>query len=155
MDAEAVRRDYEGGARPVPAILEKHRITRWWLAQARYAGGWTPRPPGARLDMPPAGMDQAEARLSRMLANATAMLERKMDEEGVTEANARRLTELSRAQEIRMRTTRASKENAKTRETKNKNDANADYRSDPAWLRAELERRILRIRQAAGLDPEG
>jgi hypothetical protein len=81
------------------------------------------------------------------------MLEKRLAEEGLTEGNARTLTELCRAQEIRMRSTRNEKA-AKAREKKN-NDAGQDYRDDPAWARAELKRRIRQIRAAIGLGGPG
>jgi hypothetical protein len=68
----------------------------------------------------------------------------------MTETNARTLKELCRAQETMMRSKRTEKA-AKAREKKN-NDAGYDFRDDPAWLREQLERRILKIRAAAKLE---
>ena len=90
-----------------------------------------------------------EYRLNRMVTHGTAMLERKIADEGMTEANARTLKELCRAQETRMRSKRTEKV-AKAREKKN-NDAGYDFRDDPAWLDAEINRRLDRIFDTGGV----
>lgn len=154
VDWAAVRRAYEMTGETIREICARFRVSPRTLTRQRRREGWTPRaqiarpPPrlGARMLAP----ETQELRLTRLVAMGTGLLEKKVAEEGMTEANARTLFELCRAQEIRMRTTRTEKA-AKARETK-KDNGGPDFRDDPAWLRAELERRILKIRKAAGLE---
>ena len=99
--------------------------------------------PGALQGWKPVGSEALDFRLNRLVAIGTSMLERKVADEGMTEANARTLKELCRAQETRMRSTRNEKA-AKAREKKSTDDG-YDFRDDPAWLRAEINRRLDRL----------
>ena len=147
LDLEELRRVYELGADSIPAILERFGLKVSQLRKLREDGNWTTRPrvavPGALQGHKPVGEEALELRLNRLVAIGTAMLERKIADEGMTEANARTLKELCHAQEIRMRSTRNEKA-AKAREKKN-NDDGADFRDDPNWLRAEFARRLDQI----------
>lgn len=143
VDWADVRQAYELGSEPVIAIRKRYGLTRYALTSRRLAEGWTARPAVAKpLGLPrvaPAGVDELALRLNKMLAVSLAMLEKRLSDEGVTDANARTLTELCRAEEIMMRSAR--RKTGKTRETKNQ-DADYDFRDDPDWLNAELDRRI-------------
>lgn len=143
-DWDEVRRVYELGANSIPAILERFGLTPYQLRKRREDENWATRPrvaePGALQGYKPVGEEALDLRLHRLVAIGTAMLERKIADEGMTEENARTLKELCHAQEIRMRSTRNEKA-AKAREKKN-NDDGADFRDDPNWLRAEFNRRL-------------
>jgi hypothetical protein len=148
VDWEAVRRAYELGAESVASIQKRFGISKNELTKRRIKEGWTTRPPAAQpgplQGHKPVGEEALEFRLNRLVTIGTAMLERKMADEGINEANARMLTELCRAQESRMRTVRTK--NGKIREKKN-HDAGRDFRDDPDWLIAEINRRLDRIAQ--------
>jgi transposase-like protein len=149
VDWNEVRRAYELSGESVASIRRRFGLTPHALRVVRVAEGWTPRPPiakpGPLQGKKPVGSEALELRLSRLLAVGVAMLEKRLAEEGMTETNARTLTELVRAQEITMRSKRNEKA-AKARETK-KHDAGYDFRDDPAWLDAEIDRRIARLRE--------
>ena len=144
IDLKELRRVYELGADSIPAILERFGLTAWEFRKLREGGDWTIRKPAAEpgplQGHKPIGEEALDLRLHRLVAIGTAMLERKIADEGMTEANARTLKELCHAQEIRMRSTRNEKA-AKAREKKN-NDDGADFRDDPNWLKAEFARRL-------------
>lgn len=146
IDWAEVRRVYELGNEPVSAIRARFGLSAYRLASRRVAEGWTARPPVAKpLGLPkvaPAGIDELEFRLHRTIVIGQQMLNKRLAEEGVNEANARTAAELCRAMEILMRIAR--RKTGKTRETKN-DDAGYDFRDDPAWLNAELDRRIERL----------
>lgn len=147
IDWEAVRRAYELGSESVSKIQKLFGLTPWQLRCARERGDWTTRPavakPGPLQGYKPIGAEALELKLNRLVAIGAAMLERKIADEGMTETNARTLKELCRAQETSMRSKRTEKA-AKAREKKN-NDAGYDFRDDPAWLDAEIDRRIERL----------
>jgi len=151
-DWSEVRRVYELGADSVPTILARFGLTPWQFRKVREGENWTTRPPiakpGPLQGRKPIGEDANEFRLNRLVAIGIDMLERKVADEGMTEANARTLKELCRAQETRMRSTRNEKA-AKAREKKN-NDAGEDFRDDPNWLKAEFSRRLDLILGTAG-----
>ena len=151
VDWAEVRKAYEFSEETVPYIRKRFGLTIHGLRSRRIAEGWTARPLVAvPLRLPKRGMSVDEAielKLNRMLAVASAMLEKRLADEGATEVNARTLVELCRAEELRMRSTKHR--TAKTRETKNA-DAGSDFRDDPAWLRAELERRLAHLREEEG-----
>lgn len=160
IDWREVRRVYELGADSVPAIIERFGLKPYQLRKVREAENWTTRRPAAKpgplQGHKPVGADALDFRLHRLVAIGTGMLEQKVAEQGMTEANARTLRELCRAQEIRMRSTRSEKA-AKAREKKN-NDAGHDFRDDPAWLRAELTRRLEHLTRGgadSGASPRG
>jgi hypothetical protein len=147
IDVEALRRDYELTREPVASILRRFGLTRWRLQKLRIENCWTSRPQIARpgplqgqKGQKSLGAEAVDFRLNRLVAIGTDMLERKVADEGMTEANARTLKELCRAQETRMRSTRNEKA-AKAREKKSNDDA-ADFRDDPNWLKAEFSRRL-------------
>ncbi len=152
VDWEEVRRAYELSGEAVSAIRARFGLTASELRRVRVGEGWTTRPPVAKpgplQGTKPVGSEALALRLSRLLAVGIAMLERRLADEGMTEGNARTLTELCRAEEIRMRSKRNEKA-AKARETK-KHDAGYDFRDDPAWLEAELNRRLDRLSQPSG-----
>jgi hypothetical protein len=154
IDVEALRRAYELTGETVASIRRRFGLSAWQFRRLREGGRWTTRDPVAKPGplhgYKPVGEEALELRLSRLLAIGSAMLARKVAEEGMTETNARTLKELCRAQETMMRSKRTEKA-AKAREKKN-NDAGYDFRDDPAWLREQLERRILKIRAAAKLE---
>lgn len=143
IDWEEVRRAYELSGESVAEIQQRFGLTASQLTKRRVAEDWTPRPqiakPGPLQGHKLVGIEALELRLNRLVAIGTAMLEKNLAENGMTEANARTLTELCRAEELRMRST--LKKTAKSRETKN-NDAGYDFRDDPEWLDAELKRRL-------------
>ena len=147
VDWEEVRRVYELSGERVGAIRERFGLTEYQFRRRRTLGGWTARPqvaePGALQGCKPVGAEALDFRLNRLVAIGTSMLERKVADEGMTEANARTLKELCRAQETRMRSTRNEKA-AKAREKKSTDDGH-DFRDDPAWLRAEINRRLDRL----------
>ena len=146
VDWAEVRRAYELSGEAVASIQRRFALTPRELRKAREGGDWATRAavaePGALQGRKPVGHDAVELKLNRLVVIGTAMLEKRLAEEGLTEANARTLVELCRAEELRMRTTR--QKTGKTRETKN-HDADYDFRDDPAWLRAELNRRLDRL----------
>jgi hypothetical protein len=152
----------------VAEIRARFGLTEGELRGMRLRGGWTARTgiaePGPLTERSrPLGRESHQYRLNRLLTVGVAMLETKVGEEGMNEANARALTELMRAQEISMRSRRNEKA-AKAREKKN-SDAGYDFRDDPDWLIAEINRKIDRIAQAGdagggkdrahAADPEG
>jgi len=124
---------YELSGDTVASIRARFGLSVHDLRQRRVAERWTARPQVARtgpLPMPlrrlAVGSEAIEFRLNRLLILGIALLEKRLAEEGLTDANARTLTELCRAEESRMRTTR--QKTGKTRETKN-HDAGHDFRS--------------------------
>jgi hypothetical protein len=145
LDWAEVRRAYELTGEAVTSIETRFGLTRYELTKRRRAEDWTTRPPVARrtgLPKPKAtGSEAVALRLNRLLVIGIAMLEKRLAEEGLTDANARTLTELCRAEELRMRSTR--QKTGKTREMKNHDDG-YDFRDDPAWLDAEFKRRLDR-----------
>jgi hypothetical protein len=149
VDWEEMRRAYELSGETVSAIRARFGLTESQLRRRREAEGWTARPPIAKRGPLPrrkaVGTDVIELRLNKLLTIGIAMLEKSLAEEGLTEANARALKELCRAEESRMRTSR--QKTGKTRETK-KDDAGTDFRDDPIWLDAEIRRRIERLTRA-------
>lgn len=151
VDWEAVRRAYELSGESVAAIQRRFGVTPSQLRRRRVGEGWTTRPavatPGPQQGRKPIGEESLDFRLNRLLTVGLAMLEKRIGEEGMTETNARTLTELARAQEIRMRSMRTHKA-AKAREKKNKN-AGQHFRDDPAWLLAEINRRLDRLTEEA------
>jgi hypothetical protein len=144
IDRDALRRAYELTAEPVASLQQRFGLSPYRFQKLRIEGGWTPRPqiarPGPLQGHKPIGAEALDFRLSRLVAIGTGMLERKVADEGMTEANARTLKELCRAQETRMRSTRNEKA-AKAREKKNIDDGH-DFRDDPNWLKAEFGRRL-------------
>jgi hypothetical protein len=154
IDWREVRRVYELGADSVPAILERFGLTPWQFRKVRESENWTTRRPAAKpgplQGHKPVGEESLELRLNRLVAICSVMLEQKIADEGFNETNARALRELCHAQEIRMRSTRSEKA-AKAREKKN-HDAGYDFRDDPVWLRAELERRLDHLFGQGGLE---
>ncbi len=153
VDLDALRRAYELSGETVASIQERFGLTAWQLRKHRERGGWTTRQPAAAPGLlrghKPIGEEALELRLNRLVAIGAAMLERRLAKEGMTEANARMLTELCRAQESRMRTIK--NKNGRIREKKN-NDAGRDLRDDPDWLIAELSRRLDRLSEADAAD---
>ncbi len=151
VDWEEVRRAYELSGESVAAIQERFRLTKHQLTKRRIAEAWTTRPPIAkRSALPPrrqVGAEALELKLNKLLVTGIAMLAKRLAEEGLTDQNARALTELCRAEEIRMRSTRTR--TAKAREMK-KHDAGYDFRDDPACLDAEINRRLDRLNTAGG-----
>jgi hypothetical protein len=145
IDWVEVRRAYELSSETVASIRKRFGIGRSTLARRRVREGWATRPPVAVAPpfsgRKPVEIEAIELRLNKLVVVGMELLERRITEEGLTEVNARTLTELCRAEELRMRTTR--QKTGKTRETKN-HDAAHDFRDDPAWLDAELNRRMDR-----------
>ena len=145
VDWDEVRLAYELSGETVRSIEKRFGVGRYALAKRRRAEGWTARPPIAKPGLlprrKPVGHDAVELKLNKLVVIGMAMLEKRLAEEGLTEANARTLVELCRAEELRMRTTR--QKTGKTRETKN-HDVDYDFRDDPAWLDAEISRRLDR-----------
>ena len=154
IDWAKVRRAYELSAETVGSIRKRFGLSRYQLEKRRRAENWTTRPQVARKDgvrrrrSMPNGSQDSEHRLDRLVSIGLAMLEKTITEEGMTEAHARTLTELARAQEVTMRSQR-NKKAAKAREKKN-NDAGHDFRDDPDWLLAEINRRLDRLAQERG-----
>jgi hypothetical protein len=146
-DWDEVRRLYELTGTPVSAIQERFGVTPWEFRKARVAGNWTTRPqvarPGALQGHKPIGEESIEFRLNRLIVVGIDVLEKQVADNGFDEERARTLRELCRAQEIRMRSKRTEKA-AKAREKKN-NDAGQDYRDDPEWLLAEINRKLGRL----------
>ena len=147
LGLEELRRAYELTAEPVKSICKRFGLTRYRLEKLRLTHCWTPRRQIAKNDplaehesYLPIGAEAVDLALNRLVAIGTAMLKKKIADEGMTEANARTLKELCRAQETRMRATRNEKA-AKAREKKN-NDDGYDFRDDPNWLKAEFARRL-------------
>ncbi|MGH6925266.1 MAG: hypothetical protein ACRED5_16155 [Propylenella sp.] len=147
VDWEEVRRVYELTGESVASIQRRFVLTPSQLRKRREDEEWMTRPavaqPGPLQGHRAVGEEALDLKLNRIVAIGAAMLELRLAKEGMTEANARTLRELCRAQEIRMRSTRNEKA-AKAREKKN-NDAGYDFRDDPEWLLAELTRRLDRI----------
>ena len=143
VDWPEVRHAYETTSETVTSIQTRFGLTRHGLAKVRIAEGWTTRAPIATPSglprMKAVGSEALELRLNRLVTIGAAMLERRLAGEGLTEPVARTLTELCRAQEIRMRATKAR---GGAPHKKKKTDDGYDFRDDPAWLRAELARRL-------------
>jgi len=116
-----------------------------------------PSPAGGEGLAPKTGDESVGDRLGRVIAVGLAVLEQRFEEGDVTLAHTRTLTELCRAEEIRMRSMRSEKA-GKAREKKNKNGG-PDYRNDPDWLLSEINRRLDRLSRrgagGSGNDPEG
>jgi hypothetical protein len=146
-DRLAIRRAYEFTAEPVRSIERRWGLTQYQLAKLRISEGWTARPqaakPGPLSGRKPLGSEALEFRLNRLVALGLTMLERRVSTKGFSEEDARTLRELCRAAEITKRAARTEKA-GKAREKKN--DAH-DFRNDPAWLRAEIDRRLDRLGQ--------
>jgi hypothetical protein len=142
-----VRRAYELTGETTASIQRRFGLTAWQLRKRREDEEWMTRPavaePGPLQGYKPVGDDTIEYRLNRLVTIGLAMLEKRIGGEGMTEMDARTLTELARAQEIRMRAKRNEKA-AKAREKKN-HDAGYDFRDDPEWLLAEINRRLDRL----------
>ncbi len=140
------------------SIRERFKLSKHRLRTRQRHEGWTVRrqvaTPYRLPHRKPVGADEIGFRLNRLLVNELAMLERRLAEEGMSEANARTLVELCRAEEIRMRSIANKAKTAKTRETKDHDDG-ADASADEGWLRTELKKRIHRIRAAVGRGSEG
>jgi hypothetical protein len=139
-----VRRAYELTGETTASIRERFGLTENELRKMRKAGGWIVRPPCALPG--PLGRrkplaEALEYRLDRLATLGVVMLEKRIADNGIDQANARTLTELCRAREIMMREIRKEKA-AKARETKNDDFGPAD---DIAFIRAELERRIRNL----------
>jgi hypothetical protein len=153
LDLDALRRAYELTGEAVASIRRRFGLSAWQFRKLRERGQWTPRDPiakpGPLQGYKPIGEEALELRLNRLLAIGSAMLACKVAEEGMTETNARTLRELCRAQETMMRSKRTEKA-AKAREKKN-NDAGYDFRDDPAWLDAEINRRLDRLFDKGGV----
>jgi hypothetical protein len=139
---------------PVSAIREAFGLSEGELRGMRISGGWTARTgiaePGPLAGERELGRQSHQYRLNRLMTAGVTMLEAKVGEEGITEAHARTLTELMRAQEISMRTRRNEKA-AKARERKSKDardESREDFRDDPDWLIAEIGRKLDRIAEA-------
>jgi hypothetical protein len=157
-----VRRDYELSDEPVSSIKRRWGLTDRQFRKMREGEGWTTRPqvarPGPLQGHKPVGSDALELRTSALLAVGLARLGRSISDEGFTEDNARRLTELCRAQGIFMRMTKSGRSGNVSKaarlggNNKKNDDAGTDFRDDPTWLRAQLEQEILRIRRARGLE---
>jgi hypothetical protein len=154
-DRLAIRRAYELTAEPVRSIERRFGLTQYQLAKLRISERWTTRPqaakPGPLSGRKPLGSEALEFRLNRLVVLGLTMLERRLSTKGLLEEDARTLRELCRAAEIMKRAARTEKA-AKAREKKN--DAH-DFRNDPAWLRAEIDRKLDRLGQqrAPAADP--
>jgi hypothetical protein len=150
IDLTEARRLYETSGIPIAALCRRLGWTECKLRTIRIREGWTPRPqvavPNGLPRRKPSGDEALEFRLNRLIVTGAGMLETRLAREGMTEANARMLTELWRAQEMRMRSEKAK--HARIREKKN-NDGGRDFRDDPAWLLAEFTRRLGRMGEAA------
>jgi hypothetical protein len=151
VDWAEVRRAYELSNETVTSIRTRFGIAKSTLERRRVAEGWTTRPtvaiprgPNGRKIV---GIDLLELRLNKLVITCMAMLDDKLKKEGLTLENARLATEMCRAEELRMRTTR--QKTARSREMK-KHDATSDFRDDPAWLDAELRRRLAKLTGGRG-----
>jgi hypothetical protein len=149
VDLTEARRLYEASGIPIAALCQRLGWSSYKLRAIRIREGWTPRPqvavPNGLPRRRPSGDEALEFRLNRLIATGTEMLQARLTREGMTEANARMLTELWRAQEMRMRSEKAK--HARIREKKNE-DGGRDFRDDPAWLLAEFTRRLGRMEDA-------
>jgi hypothetical protein len=94
-----------------------------------------------------ADLPTLEARLVLLLAAGLEALERRIAEGGLDERSARMLTELCRGVEL---AGRRSKGAGVERPGGGTSDDGTEHTDDPAWLRAELKRRVHRIRADAG-----
>ena len=109
VDWAEVRRVYELSGETVASIIRRFGLSREALRRRRVGGGWATRPPAAEpgplQGHKAVGSEAIELRLNKLVAIGVAMLEKRVAEEGMTEANARTLKELCRAEEVRMRST--------------------------------------------------
>jgi hypothetical protein len=161
VDWAAVRVAYETGGESVAVLLRKYGLSVHVLRTRRRAEGWrtraSPCKPGPRQGYKPTRAEALERRLCALLKVSSAMLEKRLAREGMTDANAAMLAQLCRAQESFMRTTHTKKA-GKARERhhdRSEPDGPADgaaRAADIARKRTEIERRILRIRQAYGME---
>jgi hypothetical protein len=139
-DVAEARRLYELTATPVTTILKQFGWTEYRLRKLARFEGWTLRPAVTRGGLAAfrkrIGVELAEYRLNRLIGYGIDILEKEAVDRGVSEAHARTLAALCRAQEIMMRSLRAGT----LREKKNKNDG-IDFRDDPEWLATEFARR--------------
>jgi hypothetical protein len=153
LDLTVLRRDYEGCKESVASIRARTGLSAYQLRTLRETGGWNPRSAAAKRDPIAPGTlgGSAQRRLDRIVTAGIATLDQEIADSGWNGDSARRLLELCRAREMIMRSDRSGKA-AEPREKKNKNDDRRDPIDDPAWVRAELERRILQFRRARGLE---
>jgi hypothetical protein len=149
VDVEALRRAYEEGTEDVASIRARAGLTEWQFRRLRETQQWAPRPFASGAAVKPG--DFPKRRLERIAAAGIASLAREIADAGWNGDSARKLLELCRAREMIMRSGKSGK-TAEAREKKNKADERRDPTDDPAWVRAELERRILQIRRARGLE---
>ncbi len=160
VDWADVRQAYERNEESVAAIQRRFGLTARELRQRRESEGWTPRAPVAKRAISPATSNKTvdlEQRLTSLVAAGVDSLTKQFAKEELNIGTARVLTELCRAADIMKRSQRMQK-SGRAREKKN-NDAGHDFRDDPEWLLAEINRRLDRLgkhaaSQAAG-DPAG
>jgi hypothetical protein len=148
-DTEAVRWAYEKTDEPVISIRWRFGLSEHEFLAMRVGGGWASRPAGPRPGAPrtarTTGLEVLDYLADRVLAVAIQKTAARVEEAGLDEAGARMVTELCRAVDIRKNGMR--KEKARTaRETK-KHESGRTPADDDAFIRAELKRRIERLRE--------
>ena len=151
FDRVEARLDYEAGELSIPKLCEKYGLKRSQLRTVREQGGWVNRPavavPRARAGAV-GPIEQLLERLRRSLIVQLIRLDARSAGED-PEAQARALTELIRGGSHLVMTERKAKTDkaAEAGPNKKNNDAGRHPSLDPDYLRAELKRRLDRLRE--------
>lgn len=157
-----IRRVYELTNTPTIEILRRYGLTESQLRWRRTSEKWEPRPPAA---VQRAKADSPERLKARMLSLYAVLVSRfenwiaKAEEFEAAQASALavlaagfgHLTRSDEREDFWMaRHTGKSRTATAPREKKN-NDAGYDFRDDPAWLDAEINRRLDRLFDKKGV----
>jgi len=164
IDWAAVRAAYEDGGEPVKAIRARFGISEWEMRVRREAEGWQVRrrlfPVAERLPT----LRTLHRRIAWLIGDSIDKLQARIADEGFNADTARLLAGLCRAQETAMRATRTpksktTKTGGQAREAKHHDGADrtgaddlAARAADLARKRADLKKRVLRIRRELGLE---
>ncbi len=159
VDWEAVRHLYELTDLPTVDILRNFGLTPSALRWRREREEWAARDAAAEKRQPGHAPARLRARLLLLHSTMLKRLERQAArggafDEGEARALAlmcgalRDLSEVTMSKQGRTETSAIVKA---SREKKTKDGGRDSDEEDTAWLRAELKKRILRIRTAAGL----
>ncbi len=159
VDWEEVRHLYELTDVPTVDILRNFGLTPSQLRWRREREEWAARDPAAEKRQPGHAPARLRARLLLLHSTLLKRLERQAARHDAFDENEARalalmcgalsdLSEVTMKKEIERETTA----NVKPGREKNKNGGSDPDKEDTAWLRAELKKRIHRIRVAAGLE---
>ncbi len=151
VDWAELRLDYEAGELTIPKLCEKYGLKTSQLRNAQERGGWVKRP---RIGVAPLreGKNGPVERLAwRLRRSVVAQLVR-LDARrggGEVEADARALSELIRGWSFLAMSDRKDRQDKAGHNNKKNNDAGRHPSLEPDFLRAELKRRLDRLRDGA------